>query len=112
MKRIRLAVSLVVCFILIAALSVTAYALGLRSIGTTLFHSTTSTSYITRLGQFESGEILWEQQGVYDIEHMLWWYGYPDSNTGIYNYYGYAIPGYSRDLDDDGNDNFSFILNP
>lgn len=110
MKRTRELIAFVLCFALIVSLSATAYAIDARALGAVYFHSTTSTSSSTRLGQFSNGEILGVQNGVYDTYGKLWWYGKPASNTAIYQHYGYAIPGYSRAEDDSGNDLFTFSV--
>ena len=110
MRKAKRIIGFIMAIALIASLSVTAYAIDARSLGTVEFHSTTSTSISTRLGQFSYGEILRVQTGVYDSYGMLWWYGKPAPGTGIYQHYGYAIPGYSRAEDDNGVDLFTFSV--
>ncbi len=110
MKRTRKIFALLLCFILVASMAATAYAIDAKALGSVYFHSTTSTSVSTRLGLFTLNEILRVESGVYDSYGKLWWYGKPDPNTGIYQHYGYAISGYSRADDDNGVDLFTFSI--
>lgn len=110
MKKFRRIAAFILCFIVIAAMSVTAYAIGAKALGTVNFRSAANTNTSTIYGQFTLGEIFRIQQGVYDTDNILWWYGYPDIGTALYNHYGYAIRGYSRSIDKNGDACFTFDL--
>ena len=96
MRKAKKFVSFTICFALIAAIAVAAYAIAFTANGYVLLRNGPGPSY-TALGQFTPGEIFWVQGGRAGTDGATWFYGNPDQNTGLYragHTFGYAHSGY------------------
>ena len=77
----------------VAAMSVTAYAIQMKSKGYPRFRDAPSTSG-TILAQFNPGDLFQVQSGTYDSSGNLWYKGYPDETSNPYTVCGWRL-GYS-----------------
>ena len=93
MKKFRRIATFILCFVVIAAMSVTAYAIQMKAKGSPRFRDAPSTSG-TILAQFDPGDLFQVQSGTYDSSGDLWYKGYPDETSNPYSVCGWRL-GYS-----------------
>lgn len=96
MSKAKKIVSFIICFVLIAAIAVAAYAIAFTANDYVRLRTGAGPAY-TALGQFSPGEIFWVQGGKTGTDKATWFYGNPDENTALYqagHTYGYAHSAY------------------
>lgn len=96
MKKTRKIIAFVLFFVLIATISITAYAIDMKVLENhhPILRDAPDKSS-TGLGQFEPGDIFHVQHGTYDSSGVCWYGGYPDPSSHPYlscgHRYGYSI---------------------
>lgn len=96
MRKAKKFVSFTICFALIAAIAVAAYAIAFTANDYVRLRIGAGPEF-KALGQFSPGEIFWVQGGARGTDDATWFYGNPDQNTALYragHTFGYAHSGY------------------
>lgn len=91
-------ISMILCILLIASLTVPAFAYNPSGNGEVRYTITGQDVFLrngpnptaTPLGQFDKNDYFW----VNDTSNSSWYGGYPDTATNIYQHYDYAVYGY------------------
>ena len=87
MKTTKKIIAFALCFVLVASIAVTAYAIDYRATVSTPFREGPGYEY-TWIGNFKVNDILRVFDGTTGTNGHIWYQGYPDVNTDIYKIKG------------------------